>query len=89
MTLDPNSEAIAQRTAEIVLEALRAGPLAPAAVTTSEVLTRTEAMAYVKKNSEGAFCEWCKKWGVKAANRGRYNRTRLDVALDREARKSA
>jgi hypothetical protein len=26
---------------------------------------------------------------VKAANRGRYNRTRLDVALDREARKSA
>ncbi len=85
--VSPAEERIARR----VVELLRETPLtmAPAVAVTSDVLTRTEAMAYVKRRSEGAFCEWCQKWGVKPADRGRYSRSRLDVALAREARKRA
>lgn len=72
----------------IVLRELRAQPVI-VPLQTSDVLTRDEAKAYVKKISEGAFSEWCARWGVKPAIRGRYSRARLDVALDREARKSA
>ena len=62
-----------------VVELLRA----PAA--TEDVLTRPEARAYVKRPSEGAFCEWCQKWGVSPRSRGRYSRAKLDLALEREA----
>lgn len=79
ISLDPQTiELIAQRTAELVR--------APAVQQTPVVLTRAEAKAYVKRRSEGAFCEWCQRWQVRAAFRGRYSRSHLDVALQREAR---
>lgn len=65
------------------------GAVAAPMATTADVLTRAEAMAYVKRNSPAAFCEWCQKWGVKAASRGRYSRQRLDIAIDKEARRRA
>jgi hypothetical protein len=86
LVLDPSTEALAQRTAELVIERLKSVSLNAAPAETQEVLTRTEAMHYVKKRSEGAFCEWCQRWGVKPRQRGRYSRTRLDLALDRERR---
>lgn len=52
--------------------------------TTAEVLTRAEARRYVKRLSEGAFCRWCQRFGVKPSERGRYGRTILDLALARE-----
>lgn len=92
MSLSPEDcAAIAAR----VVELLRAEPLPlPSAASedvlspTEVVLTRAEAMAYVKRHSEGAFSDWCRRWGVYAAIRGRYSRQRLEVALDREARET-
>lgn len=72
--LPPEHEAIAQR----VVELLRDLP-------TPDVMTRREAMVYVKRRSEGAFCEWCQRWRVKPVSRGRYSRNVLDLALAREA----
>ena len=54
---------------------------------TDEVLTRAEAKLYVKRNSDRAFGRWCKEWSVRSSQHGRYSRTQLDVALNREARK--
>ncbi len=87
--LTDHDEALCRRTAELVIEQLRATPLPAAPMASPDVLTRAEAMAYTKRNSTTAFCMWCRKWGVKAGIRGRYSRQRLDVALDREARRSA
>lgn len=53
----------------------------------SEILTRAEAKAYVKRPSEGAFSEWCHENHVKPYRRGRYSKSQLDLALSREARK--
>lgn len=53
------------------------------------ILTRSEARAYVKRHSEAAFCDWCKKWRIKPFSRGRYSRDQLDLALERESRRRA
>ncbi len=73
--LTPDQEAIARRTAELVV-ALR-----------SPVLTRPEALPYTKYNSDSAFDRWCAEFGVKACSRGRYSRRWLDRALEKEAAK--
>lgn len=52
---------------------------------TDAILSRAEAKAYVKKNSEAAFHKWCEQWGAKPRQRGRYSRCKLDLALEREA----
>lgn len=67
-------ERIAQRTAELV----RGVSVAP-------ILTRAEAMKYVRRSSDAAFSEWCAKWHVRAEGRGRWSKARLDLALAREA----
>ena len=54
---------------------------------TNEILTRSEAMTYDKRNSPAPFCRWCKTWSVRPAFRGRYSRSQLDLALSREARR--
>lgn len=56
---------------------------------TSHIMTRDEAKAYVKRPSQGAFCEWCQKYHVKPYHRGRYSKAQLDAALSLEARKRA
>lgn len=55
----------------------------------SEILTRTEAMAHTKRRSHAAFGVWCAANGVKPATRGRYSRTQIDMAMQREGRKRA
>jgi hypothetical protein len=75
-------EAIAQRVVALQREQ-------PVVFKTQDVLTRAEAMAYVKKPGRSAFHDWCKTWHVHPSIRGRYSRQRLDIALEREARKSA
>ena len=52
---------------------------------TDRILTREEAMAYTKHESESAFYRWCTRWRVTSAAAGRYARGHLDSALDREA----
>lgn len=76
---------IVERTAVRVVQMQR-----DASMPRSErILTRAEARAFVKRQSEAAFCDWCKKWRVRPANRGRYSRDQLALALDREARARA
>jgi hypothetical protein len=75
---------IVEAVAAKVLEMMRA----PALVT-DEVMTRSEAMLYVKRRSVGSFHNWCHEFHVKAYRRGRYSRTHLDIALDRESRRRA
>lgn len=55
----------------------------------SEILTRAEAMAHTKRRSHAGFCVWCAANNVRPATRGRYSRTQLDMALQREARRRA
>ena len=78
-------EAIAQRTAELV----NAGKVTVVAGSgfygSSPILTRREAMKYVRRNSTQAFSEWAARWGCRAEMRGRWSKTRLDLALAREA----
>lgn len=52
---------------------------------TDEILTRAEAMHYTKNRSQAAFTAWCKRWGVRATDRGRWSLHRLDLGLQREA----
>ena len=56
-------------------------PAAPA----KPIMTRAEAMEYVGRKSHAAFSAWCARWNVRAECRGRWSRTRLDLALAREA----
>ncbi len=79
----PNAEwieAVAQRTAEILINGQKyiASNFTP-------ILTRREAMRYVRRNSTQAFSEWAARWGCRAEMRGRWSKTRLDLALAREA----
>jgi hypothetical protein len=71
-----------------VVALLREQPLPAVADLGGDVLTREEAKLLVKRSSEGAFCAWCRRWGVHAKIRGRYSRQRLEVALEREARET-
>jgi len=73
-------EAIAQRTAEIVLNGQRY-----TVDSCTAILTRAEAMKYVRRSSHAAFSAWCSKWRVRAEGRGRWSKARLDLALSREA----
>jgi len=70
-------EAIARRVVELQAEQ---------SMRNERVLTRAEARAYVKRESEAAFHDWCKRWRIKAAVHGRYSRDQLDLALERESR---
>lgn len=56
---------------------------------TAEILTRKEAAEFVKRPSKSAFFKWCKKHHVAPSSRGRYSRTRLNLGLQREARRIA
>lgn len=53
---------------------------------TSVILTQKEAQIYVKAVSPLSFRRWCKRWQVKPAQRGRFSRSLLDAALNREGR---
>jgi hypothetical protein len=75
------SDADVQAIADAVTARISSAP--------SEILTRTEAMAHAKHKSHAAFCVWCAANKIKPATRGRYSRTQLDMALQREARKRA
>ena len=77
--LPPEQEAVAQRVADRVMELIGQQIRPPCAI-----MTRTEAKAYVRRSSEGAFVAWCKRWKVKPHSRGRYARAQLDRALERE-----
>jgi hypothetical protein len=70
------SESAVLRIARAVVE-LQAQQSAPK---TGQILTRAEARAYVKRKSEAAFCEWCKRWHVHPFARGRYSKAHLDRA---------
>lgn len=82
--VDLSDDAVA-RIARAVVE-LQAQQNAPK---TGQILTRAEARQYVKRPSDAAFCEWCKKWSVKPFNRGRYSKAHLDRALENESRRRA
>ncbi len=84
MSLPVESEQIARRVVELLRES---GFVATPAQT--EVLTRAEAMSYTKRRSHAAFSVWCRANNVRAASRGRYSRTLLDLALQRESRRRA
>lgn len=69
-------EAIARRTAELVRDV----QIAPASV-----MTRKEAMAYVRRTSTQAFHDWAARWYGPRGAKNRYSKSRLDLALAREA----
>jgi hypothetical protein len=76
---DSDVDRIARRVVELQATTL----------TQSEVLTRSEAMAYAKRQSHAAFSVWCAANHVRPVSRGRYSRSQLDLALQREARRRA
>lgn len=49
------------------------------------ILTRPEAIRYVRTDSDSAFSRWCVRWHVRPCSQGRYARRQLDAALQREA----
>jgi len=51
------------------------------------ILTQAEAIAYTKHESLSAFYRWARRWRVTSAQNGRYARSQLDAALEREAQK--
>lgn len=63
-----------EQIAQLVLRA----PVGP-------ILTRAEARAYTKHNSDTAFDRWCARRKVRPCARGRYARGHLERALLREA----
>lgn len=54
---------------------------------TDRILTTTEAIAYTKHESDSAFYRWASRWRVTSAQNGRYARSQLDAALERESQK--
>lgn len=54
---------------------------------TDRILTVPEASAYTKHDSPSAFYRWCSRWHVTSSAPGRYARSRLDRALERESEK--
>lgn len=53
--------------------------------TVAPILTRQEAMQYVRRKSLRSFYDWAKRWNVRPDTAGRWSKTRLDLALAREA----
>lgn len=72
-------EDIALRTAEIIMRGEKFAQQPPA------ILTRAEAMRYVRRSSKGAFYAWLSRWYGPRGAQNRYSKTRLDLALAREA----
>lgn len=56
-----------------------------APVRTDRILTFAEAIAYAKHGSRTAFQRWCRRWRITSGQNGRYSRSQLDRALQREA----
>jgi hypothetical protein len=81
MTLDAED----LKAIEALIEA-RIQALTPKAEENPHVLTVERAIPYVGKRSATAFHSWTKAHRVQPVSRGRYSRTRLDLALSREAR---
>ncbi|HKB90286.1 MAG TPA: hypothetical protein VKC60_07185 [Opitutaceae bacterium] len=81
MINEPTLADIAKRL-EIIEERLNA--VLDGARSTSVILTRAEAIEYVKKRSNSSFDRWVSKWGVRSSAHGRYSRAHLDLALARE-----
>ena len=54
---------------------------------TDRILTTEEAITYTKHESFSAFYRWASRWRVTSAQHGRYARSQLDAALEREAAK--
>lgn len=51
------------------------------------VLPLEMAVQYVGKRSESAFYRWADKWGVEPCDTGRFSRTTLDRALNKESKR--
>ena len=54
---------------------------------TDRILTTPEAIAYTKHESDSAYYRWARRWRVTSAQNGRYARSQLDAALERESQK--
>lgn len=76
-----SDEALAQLVRNAVREELAAFQ-APSA---APILTRTEAMRYVRRTSTQAFHDWVARWYGPRGAKNRYSKARLDLALAREA----
>lgn len=80
MITEQDIELIAQRTAERVVELVR-----DLQTQNKAIMTRTEAMRYVRRTSTQAFHDWVARWYGPRGAKNRYSKTRLDLALAREA----
>lgn len=49
--------------------------------TVAPILTRREAMLYVRRKSLRSFYDWAKRWNVRPDTAGRWSKTRIDLAL--------
>jgi hypothetical protein len=82
---------IAVRTAAILAE-MPAFSITPASAGAREVLTGTEALAFIGKGNlkapEKAFARWKKAHGLRPCSKGRYSLRAVKAALEREQRKS-
>jgi hypothetical protein len=56
-------------------------------MTTDQILTLPEAMAYVKVGSRSAFHRWLAAFGSKPAINGRYPKLLLDRGIQKESTK--
>lgn len=81
--IDSGTLEIIQATVHATLQQVRNGSVM---IDVPEVMTRAEAMAFVRRKSDRAFGRWCKKWRVRSVSHGRYSRTQLNMALNKEAR---
>lgn len=71
--------------AQLVRDAVREAMHEEWKPTVAPILTRREAMMYVRRKSLRAFYDWAKRWNVRPDTAGRWSKTRLDLALAREA----
>jgi len=53
----------------------------------SPVLTVTDATAYVGKGSDTSFYRWCEIHKIRPCSQGRYSRTKIDQALNKESKR--
>jgi len=87
MLTETEIEQIAKRTALILAEMQAA-----AAPVSREVLTASEALAFIGKGNlkapEKAFARWRKAHGLRPCSKGRYSLRALKAALEREQRKT-
>lgn len=72
------------RLSELIAEKVASRLLAQQLIT-DKIMSRKEAMIYTRHRSNPAFTAWAKRWEIRTDSRGRWSRTRLDLALEREA----